>query len=418
MANVVVLGIDGMEPELVERWVDSGELPNIATLRQEGAYGTARCRSLVSARQWTTHFTGVDVDRHGVSGFRRRSSESTDSVDGKGITPEVEQLINLSDISLLTYPELLGKAGLSSGLINPMPLWPPVKLSNGYCVSGMLTPPESDNWYYPDDIGLVLEETGYRIDIRYRDRPYGFVDDDLLNEVKLDVLREDMLDVLQTRIDATKRLLTDRPTDFTYVLLKSIDVIQHVYWAHMGMASSRFESTILNSYRIVDEFVGWIQRNVDDATIVAFSDHGFGAKVSPAPAVEAIGKRAASVLPAVPTPLKRAYRALATENTAESETVDRLTGDHADPAAWMMSGPGVKTVSDLPVDFEDLTPTILALLGVAVPREYAGTPISTALSVESWTQSVDLETTRSLSIEPDEVVTDRLHNLGYADFVE
>jgi len=416
--NVVALGVDGMEPELVERWTDAGKLPNIARLRQDGAYGTARCRSLVSAQQWTTHFTGVDADRHGISGFRRANGNATDSIDSKGITPQINQLINLSDISILTYPELLNQADISTGLVNPMPLWPPLQLSKGYCVSGMLTPPESDQWHYPEEIGTVLDEVGYRIDIKYSNRPYGFVDDDLLSEVDLETLRKDMFDVLRRRIETTKRLMNDRPTDLTYVLLKSIDVIQHVYWAHMELESSEFNSTILDSYQIVDDFVGWIQDNVENTTILMFSDHGFGAKESPPPAVEKIGLRAANLLPVVPTPIKHVYKSLASKNSAEDDNIEQLTGDHSNPAVWMLDGPKVESASDITVGFEDLTPTILALLGAKIPQEYIGTPISSVLSVEPQSQSVDLETTRNLSIDPDEVVTDRLHNLGYADFVE
>jgi predicted AlkP superfamily phosphohydrolase/phosphomutase len=407
-----------MEPELVERWTDAGKLPNIEHLRRDGAYGTTQCRSLVSARQWTTHFTGVDAERHGISGFRKRNQNTTDSIDSKGITPQVNQLINLSDIPVLTYPELLNQASISSGLINPMPLWPPLELNKGYCVSGMLTPPDSDQWYYPEDIDTILDDEGYRIDIKYGNRPYGFVDDDLLSEVNLETLRDDMFDVLRCRIETTKRLMSERPTDFTYVLLKSIDVIQHVYWAHMKMDSSKFNSTIFNSYQMVDDFVGWIRDNIDDSTMIVFSDHGFGAKESPPPAIETIGRRAANLLPTIPTPLRRVYKSFASKNTAEPGDLEQLTGDHSSPAVWMLGGSKVESASEVTVNFEDLTPTILALLEVDIPREYIGTPISTVLSVEPQSKSVDLETTRNLSIEPNDVVTDRLHNLGYADFVE
>jgi predicted AlkP superfamily phosphohydrolase/phosphomutase len=282
----------------------------------------------------------------------------------------------------------------------------------------MLTPPDSDQWYYPEDIDTILDDEGYRIDIKYGNRPYGFVDDDLLSEVNLETLRDDMFDVLRRRIETTKRLMSERPTDFTYVLLKSIDVIQHVYWAHMKMDSSKFNSTILNSYQMVDDFVGWIRDNIDDSTIVVFSDHGFGAKESPPPAVETIGRRAADLLPTIPTPLRRVYKSFATKNTAESGDLEQLTGDHSNPAVWMLGGSKVESASEVTVNFEDLTPTLLALLEVDIPREYVGTPISSVLSIEPQSKSVDLETTRNLSIEPDEVVTDRLHYLGYADFVE
>src|SRR5262245_23555866 len=36
---VVVLGIDGLDPDVVDRLVSEGQMPNFARLRREGAYG-------------------------------------------------------------------------------------------------------------------------------------------------------------------------------------------------------------------------------------------------------------------------------------------------------------------------------------------------------------------------------------------
>src|SRR5262245_9890719 len=37
-SRVVVLGFDGADARLVERWMDEGRLPNLAKLREEGSY--------------------------------------------------------------------------------------------------------------------------------------------------------------------------------------------------------------------------------------------------------------------------------------------------------------------------------------------------------------------------------------------
>jgi len=135
--KVVAFAVDGMEPTLVERYIEAGKLSNLAELRDNGAFGTADCSSLSSATQWVTHFTGVGPDTHGVDGFL--TSNKKRSAGDRA--PDAEELINLSNISVKTYPELLDAAGTRVGLINPLPLWPPLEFENGFCVSGMLTPP-------------------------------------------------------------------------------------------------------------------------------------------------------------------------------------------------------------------------------------------------------------------------------------
>jgi len=134
-----------MELSLLDRWIERGELPNLAAVGEEGVHGTATCSSVSSAKQWTTHFTGVAAETHGVDGFLK-SGESRQAGEN---APDARELINLTDIRVKTYPELLAEDGISVGLVNPLPLWPPLELEDGFCVSGMLTPPATGHWVFP-----------------------------------------------------------------------------------------------------------------------------------------------------------------------------------------------------------------------------------------------------------------------------
>lgn len=122
--QMISLAVDGMEGMLLEQWIANGELPNIEAARETGSHGTAECSSLSSAKQWTTHFTGVGSDTHGVQGFLRSGQKRT----AGDSAPDASELINLSDIEVKTYPELLAEDGLSVGLLNPLPIWPPLSL--------------------------------------------------------------------------------------------------------------------------------------------------------------------------------------------------------------------------------------------------------------------------------------------------
>ncbi|MEF8842598.1 MAG: alkaline phosphatase family protein [Haloarculaceae archaeon] len=414
--RVVALAVDGMEPSLLERWIDAGELPNLRALREAGAYGTAHCSSLSSANQWTTHFTGVTPEYHGVAGFlkgdrKRQAGEPA---------PEARELINLSDIRVKTYPELVAEAGIGVGLLNPLPLWPPLELEGGFCVSGMLTPPTTDRWVHPPGLESELEELGYRIDVRYGDRPYGFVDDDLFGEVSLETLREDMFDVLDARIRFTERAVTEHDVDYFYVLLKSIDVIQHCFWAHMTGNDPTYGDVILESYRRVDDLVGWL-REETDANLLVFSDHGFGPRMSEPPeGLHRLATGIASRIPfGVPMPLRRAYDSVTrspVDTGVDGISVNSTTGTHSNPAVWALVGPDVDTAGPREIRFEDLPPTILALLDEPVPEAYVGSAIDAVPTPRVEERSLAVR--RETHIGDYEVISERLHNLGYAEMVD
>jgi hypothetical protein len=53
--RVLLIGIDGADPAILERLMDEGRLSTFARLRREGAYGRLRSREpLLSPIVWTT----------------------------------------------------------------------------------------------------------------------------------------------------------------------------------------------------------------------------------------------------------------------------------------------------------------------------------------------------------------------------
>ncbi len=71
--RVVVLGLDGLEPELVEAGVARGMLPNFAALPHYQRLGTT-CPPL-SPVAWSTFATGVNPGKHGIFDFVHRTPE-------------------------------------------------------------------------------------------------------------------------------------------------------------------------------------------------------------------------------------------------------------------------------------------------------------------------------------------------------
>jgi predicted AlkP superfamily phosphohydrolase/phosphomutase len=75
--KVVVLGFDGVDGELARQWMDAGELPNLARLRDQGTF--APLRSTIPSQtpvSWSTFSTGLNPGRHSIFDFLRRDTET------------------------------------------------------------------------------------------------------------------------------------------------------------------------------------------------------------------------------------------------------------------------------------------------------------------------------------------------------
>jgi len=75
--KVIVLGFDGVDARLTEKWMNEGKLPNLARLRQEGTFRSLRptlpAQTPVS---WSTFSTGIDPGRTGIFDFLRRDPKN------------------------------------------------------------------------------------------------------------------------------------------------------------------------------------------------------------------------------------------------------------------------------------------------------------------------------------------------------
>ena len=71
--KVIVLGLDGLDPNLTERLMDEGKLPNLAELRSSGSYHRLRTTfPALSPVAWSTFATGVSPAKHNIFDFLDR----------------------------------------------------------------------------------------------------------------------------------------------------------------------------------------------------------------------------------------------------------------------------------------------------------------------------------------------------------
>jgi len=257
-----LIGFDGMEPALAERWMDEGRLPHLARLRAEGAF--LRCASTrppVTYPAWTTCVTGVNPGRHGIFDF-------TEVVPG-------ECAIRFTNSSYRRAPALwnaLSEQGKRCCVVSVPGTYPPEPV-NGIMISGFDSPVATSvdaSFVYPRE--LYPEVRGWRFaDFQESDIGPGW------HARALELL----LAKIEDKERITLRLLDREPWDFFMAVFGESDTVSHHFWLFHDPQSPRhragFETAIRQVYERLDETLGKVLERAGTDTIVGVvSDHGFG----------------------------------------------------------------------------------------------------------------------------------------------
>ena len=149
----VILGLDGMEPSLVEKYMAEGKLPYFCKLREKGAYlrlGTTL--PPLSPVAWSTFLTGCNPGKHNIFDFLTRSKQnylpalSSVSIRGSSRSWKIGPYripIGKPDIRLLRrgkpFWHLLGEHGIFSNIIRVPITFPPERF-RGVLLSAMCVP--------------------------------------------------------------------------------------------------------------------------------------------------------------------------------------------------------------------------------------------------------------------------------------
>ena len=151
--KVIFLGLDGYDPDLAERFMSEGKLPNLAGLRDRGAYDRLRTTyPPLSPVAWSTFATGVNPAKHSLYDFLNRSMRtylpelSSSRVRepfrfirfGKWRFPLGKASVDMRRKSR-TFWSILGDEGIDSSILRVPITFPPEKF-NGRLLSAMCTP--------------------------------------------------------------------------------------------------------------------------------------------------------------------------------------------------------------------------------------------------------------------------------------
>ena len=359
--KVVVIGVNGMELDVIRPLLLKGDMPNLAKVIKNGAYGKLRTVSAPNCpRVYSTIFTSTKPEEHGVTGF----------IVG-GITANSNMLKEEPIWSMLS------KNGVSIGMAN-VPATFPVMPVNGYMISGMLTrgkncedgvlcapklsEVEGGDAVYPASFKAeLLKNVGdFYIDCErmpaaadLKDHEAETIDAWLK---KVDVIREQ-----QTKL--FDYLLENHPKDFTFLAQSCEDRTGH--WLYPiapynvgynpkinGVRTNAFP----DQYVAFDKVLGHVLAHIDDNTYVFIvSDHG----IKPLREFE-------DTNPHAHMDHEKTTPVVAKHDFADGDDV---------PGSIFVMGPGIKHDLRL-MGFEasvyDIAPTILRIYGIEQPVQMRG----------------------------------------------
>lgn len=147
--KIVILGFDGTDPGLVERWLD--ELPHLRKLKSMGGYSKLQTTTPPeSPVAWSSFAVGANPGKHGVFDFIQRPSGTyTPSIESFVKREYPELMFKTSPVTLpkaisrrggTAFWDVLSDAGVRTTLIEVPITFPPPKLNYGRSLSGLGVP--------------------------------------------------------------------------------------------------------------------------------------------------------------------------------------------------------------------------------------------------------------------------------------
>jgi predicted AlkP superfamily phosphohydrolase/phosphomutase/Flp pilus assembly protein TadD len=289
--RVLVLALDGLDPQAVDLLMSEGRMPHFARLRQHGAYAPLRSmKPLLSPVVWTTIATGKTPDRHGIGHFVAVDEATGESLPASSEMRRVKALWNI-----------LSEAGRSVGVVGWWATWPPEEI-DGWVVSDHTC----YHFLFPQGAegSAGGEEVTYPSGLRQRIAPLIRRPDDVTAEEAarfIDVAPEELaaefdfenevshfrwaLATAESYRDIGLELWREERPDALMVYVEATDSLAHLF-GHLFRAEAlsgelaeqqrRYGRAVEEIYLFADEVVGrYMEAMDDDTTLVVLSDHGF-----------------------------------------------------------------------------------------------------------------------------------------------
>jgi len=266
VSKVVVLGLSGFNPELVEGWLE--DLPNLRKMQEEGIWGKMESTVPPNIPQaWTCAQSSRNPGIFGFWDFSYRDEFSYGefkTIDCRVKDQRVDCLYKILPIS-----------GQKIATINMPVTWPPPRIPGGYSISSFMTPDLEKGFTWPESLadevqGLVGE---YIIDVGEAEENYLQMEKDraLKRSYEMDAQRFTLL----------RHFIAKKQCDYVCTVIMGADRMSHLFYRFFDEQHIRYDpdsqyGNVLHDYYVwIDKHIGETYDVLNgDTVLFAHSAHG------------------------------------------------------------------------------------------------------------------------------------------------
>jgi predicted AlkP superfamily phosphohydrolase/phosphomutase len=270
-SKIMMIGLDASEPDLIERWMADGSLPNLGRLRNKGAYGRLdSCAEWLSASPWISFYTSTHPSQHGYYfpfGWR-----------------PLEMKIERPNPDWLPYTPFWWRFGHGDPRIIVLDVphsYQPETL-NGFEIRGWSTHENHDRpkSYPSSKLEWVINNFG---ELPLTNERYEAF---TINESLF--LRDELIETTKKITDFIEYAASNEPWDFFLASYVSPHRGGHKFWDSADLKGDlsregleEFNRSLRQIYVECDRSIGRIIKNIGvNTTLMIFSLHGMGANTS------------------------------------------------------------------------------------------------------------------------------------------
>ncbi len=267
-SKVLLIGLDGADPELLRKWISAGALPHLEKIAMDGAFSSLRSTiPPFTYPAWSSLLTGVNPGKHGIIDFTCRIPNSYDV-----------RFINATYRRKPTIFKTLSQAGMMVGAMGFPTMYPPESV-NGWVISGFDSPVAVNadaSFCYPRELFQELEENVTRYTLTG------------IQELRIGKnwhtrARKQMIQNIRDRTRIAVYLLQKSHYTLAGIVFSESDTVSHHFWSAHDPDSPRrtpdletHSDAIYEIYRELDTAVGKLCEHLDpDGHVFIVSDHGF-----------------------------------------------------------------------------------------------------------------------------------------------
>ncbi len=266
---IIVIGFNGAEHQLIQKWSDEGYLPTIASLMERGCWGRINSTGDISSGSvWPTFLTGVSPAKHGVFYGHRELKIGTYQIYKK----------YADQIKSKPFWYRLSKAGKRIAIFD-IPYTHPLKGLNGIQIVawGAFAPSWKISSWPPRLIKEILT--------RFGDHPLASWYEQRLKTInEYEEFFKRLISGVEKRGLISAYLLNQEPWDFFLMAFSEAHWAGHLLWHVMDDKhpdhNPRIAETFKNAIRDVYSAISRLIEIIPQATVFIFSLDGMGANYS------------------------------------------------------------------------------------------------------------------------------------------